>query len=178
MRVFVAIDLPDDNRDELETLQSALSVGRLSPPENLHLTLCFLGEQSDEAVEEAHHALSSVNQPGFDLQLSGVGTFGGASPQVVFAEVAASAHLTDLQRSVTRSLRRAGLDFQKQRFRPHFTIARLPRRPAPFEIDRLRAFLTDHAGFRGSRFGVAGFGLFSSRLSPDGAIHEVLASYP
>jgi 2'-5' RNA ligase len=45
MRVFVAIDLPDEVRRELETLQNALPVGRPVPAENLHLTLSFLGDQ-------------------------------------------------------------------------------------------------------------------------------------
>ena len=178
MRVFVAIDLPDRVRDELEDLQSDLPIGTPTPPENLHLTLCFLGEQHGEAIEAAHDALASIRRPAFELHLTGVGTFGSRSPTVVFAEVAKSDALRDLEKTVVRSLRHAGLEFQKQRFRPHVTLARLPRHIRPQDLDRLRDFLEDNATYRGPRFRVDAFHLYRSTLLPDAARHDVLASYP
>ena len=177
MRVFVAIDLPDHVRDEVEALQQTLTVGRLVPPENLHLTLCFLGEQPVDALEEAHEALSSIRLPEFDLQLAGIGTFGTHSPKVVFAEVMRSEPLIELERHVNRRLRAANLDFQKQRFRPHVTIARLAKVLPGFELGRLGDYLAEHAAFRSSRFRVKGFAMFRSTLLPGAARHEILASY-
>lgn len=178
MRVFVAIDLPDHVRAEIETLQSALPTGRRVPAENLHLTLNFLGEQTEDAIEEAHQALSTVNAPAFDLQLASVGSFGTRSPQVIFAEVSQCPDLLELETRTTRSLRTSGLEFQKRRFRPHVTIARLPKFLSAFELDRVRDCLAEHAAFRGSQFRVTGFQLYRSILRPQAAVHEPLASYP
>lgn len=177
MRVFVALDLPDDVRDELEDLQYALPVGRPVLLENLHLTLCFLGEQHDDAIEAAHDALSSVQRSAFSLELAGIGTFGRNSPNVVFADVAPCAALIDLERTIVRSLRHAGLEFQRQRFRPHVTLARLRKDLAPDDLARLGDFLVRHAAFRGSSFRVAHFQLYQSILTPDSARHETLARY-
>ena len=177
MRVFVAIDLPDDVRAELETLQSSLVIGRRVPAENFHLTLSFLGEQPDEAIEEAHQALSTIRATSFDLQLAGVGSFGNRSPQVIFPDIARCPSLVELERRITRTLRNAGLEFQKQRFRPHVTIARLPKILSVFELAQVRDYFAEHAAFRGSCFEVRSFHFYRSILRPRAALHEVLASY-
>ncbi|MDJ0822608.1 MAG: RNA 2',3'-cyclic phosphodiesterase [Paracoccaceae bacterium] len=178
MRVFVAIDLPDVAIAELVRLQNALAVGRLVPEENLHLTLSFLGEQSEEAVEAAHLALSGVRAAAFDLRLAGVGSFGKQVPQVIYADVAPCPALMDLAQRITRSLRTAGLMFEKRRFRPHVTLARLPRSMSGHEAATLPDKLARLAAFQGTPFRVHSFQLYQSTLSPSGARHETLASYP
>ncbi|MDK3073691.1 RNA 2',3'-cyclic phosphodiesterase [Sedimentitalea sp. JM2-8] len=177
MRVFVAIDIPEQVRAELEALQSELTIGRSVPSDNLHLTLCFLGEQPEQAVEEAHLALSVLRAAAFDLQLAGVGSFGNRAPRVIFADVARNADLAALEQRIARSLRRAGLQFEKRRFRPHVTIARLPRAVPPSELAMARDFLADHAAFKGSPFRVADFRLYRSVLTPRAALHDTLACY-
>ncbi|MDU8945976.1 RNA 2',3'-cyclic phosphodiesterase [Ovoidimarina sediminis] len=177
MRVFLAIDLPEHVRDELIVLQSSLTVGRPVPEENLHLTLCFLDEQPEEAVEEAHAALQGVRARAFTLRISGVGSFGSRSLQVVFADFAQCPELVELERRVTRSLRAVGLKFPKRRFRPHVTLARLPKSLSAIELDKVRDYLVSNAGYRGSAFEVAGFSLFQSTLMPRGARHEEIARY-
>src|SRR6056297_2175507 len=102
MRVFVAIDLPEFARSELERLQNTLAVGRPVPEENLHLTLSFLGDQSEEAVEEAHAALSNIRAPAFDLQLVGLGSFGKRSQKVLYADVARCHELIELEKRIIR----------------------------------------------------------------------------
>lgn len=177
MRVFVAIDLPDYARAELVRFQNSLVIGRPVPEENLHLTLSFLGEQSEEAVEEAHEALSNIRATAFDLQLVGIDSFGNRSPQVIYAVVARCHQLLELEQRITRSLRNVGLKFQKRRFRPHVTIARLPNLMSGFERTNLDERLADLSGFRGSPFQVKSFQLYQSTLTQKGALHEPLANY-
>lgn len=177
MRVFIALDLPDDVREELEDLQDLLPVGRPVPPENLHLTLCFLGEQDQDSLEAAHDALSSIRRPAFTLELAGVGTFGRKTPTLVFADLANGDALIDLEKAVVRSLRQAGLEFERRRFRPHVTLSRLPKTLAPRDLARLGDFLAAHAAFRSPGFTVEHFHFYRSTLMADAARHEVLASY-
>jgi len=177
MRIFVAIELPDVVCDELVALQNRFALGRLVPEENFHLTLCFLGDQPDEAVEEAHLALSATHAPSFDLQLIGVGTFGRSAPLVVYATVVQSKALLALEQRITRSLRRAGLQFQKRRFRPHVTISRLPKSLSGFEMSDMEKRVADISTFQSSHFEVTTFQLYQSTLRPNGAVHELLASY-
>lgn len=177
MRVFVAIDLPEDVREALVELQNALPVGRPVAPENLHLTLCFLGEQPEEAIEAAHDALSCIQRPAFAMQLADVGTFGRKSPNVVFADVAHCTALIDLEKTIVRSLRNAGLEFERRRFHPHVTLARLPKVLTSHDLGRLGGFLAENATFRSSGFSIEHFHLFHSTLMPEGAWHDILTSY-
>lgn len=177
MRVFAAIDVPEFVRSELVRLQNALPVGRPVPEENLHLTLSFLGEQRDREIQEIHAALSNIRSPGFDLQLVGVGSFDQRSQQVIYADVARCPQLLELEQRITRSLRNTGVDFQKRRFRPHVTIARLPKMMSAFETNNLHERLADILAFRASPFEVRSFQLYQSNLTPNGALHEVLADY-
>lgn len=176
-RTFVAIALPEGIRDDLAALQRGLAIGRPVPPENLHLTLAFLGDQTDEALEEAHLALSGLRAAAFDVQLAGVDVLGEQAPRLVFAGVAPNPALAQLERAAVQALRAAGLRFARQRFRPHVTIARLSGAPGWSEIGALRHYLAGHAGFRPPPFRVDGFGLWRSHLSRKGARYEELARY-
>lgn len=177
MRVFVAIDLPEPVTAELEALQNGLLTGRPVPVENLHLTLSFLGDQPVEAVEVAHEALSTVRAAAFRMRLRGLGSFGKRTPQVIFADVEKCDELLDLERRIARALRHADVEFQKRRFRPHVTVARLPNSLSPFEVDQVRDDLAANATFVGSPFDVAQFHLYRSHLTAKAARHEDLASY-
>ncbi|MGH1426189.1 MAG: RNA 2',3'-cyclic phosphodiesterase [Pseudooceanicola sp.] len=178
MRLFVAIDPPDDVRDALATMQGDLTVGRKADPDTFHLTLAFLGDQSDDAAEAVHDMFSALRAPDFDLELSGLGTFGGAVPAVVFAGVADAGPVTALRDSVRRRIRAAGITIARERFRPHVTLARFGRRPAGDTVAALRLFMARNAGFRTAPFRVGSFALYQSQLGPDGPRHEALARYP
>lgn len=177
MRVFLAIDLPDAIRGELERLQEYLPVGRMVPFDNLHLTLSFLGEQSEDACEDAHEALTDVHAQPFDLRLAGLGTFGKKNPQVIFADVEKCEALIELERKITRKLRSAGVQFQKRRFRPHVTIARLSKTLSTHGLAEVQNFLAGQGDFQGSQFQVREIHFYHSTLMPDQARHEILASY-
>lgn len=177
MRVFVAIDLPEPVRDALAAVQDALPAGRLSDPEQLHITLAFLGEQPDEVVEAAHWALTRLSGPPFDLQLAGLGTFGDRAPHSVWAGIRDPAALKALQARVLSALHGAGLMLERRRFRPHVTLARLGRL-APAEAERLTRFLQRFEAFPSPPFRVADVALWRSTLLRSGAVYDELARYP
>lgn len=176
MRVFVAIPLPEEVRDRLETLQSELGAGRLADPETFHVTLAFLGEEPVERVEAAHEALESLSAAPFMIRIDGLGSFGGAEPKLLFAAIAPSAPLTALRAKVRSRLHGAGLMPDRERFRPHVTLARF--RPGQAADPALARFLSRNAGFATGAFPVSAVVLFRSHLTSAGAVHDVLAEYP
>lgn len=176
MRAFVAIALPPRARDALERVQEALPLGRAADPDQLHLTLAFLGERPDAEVEAAHEALEGLSFVPFALQLSGLDVFEPRKPEVLWAGIKDDAALRALQTRVLSALHGAGLPLERRRFRPHVTLARFgPMSPADHE--RLARFLGRWSSFPSPPFTVSGFGLWRSMLRRDGAVHEELARY-
>lgn len=177
MRAFVAITPPETVRDALLRVQAALPLGRPVPEDNLHLTLAFLDDQPEELLRDLHEELTEIPAGTFDLDLAGLGCFGGAAPRVLFAQVAPSDALDRLHRSVAQAARRVGIHLPRERFRPHITLTRFPGRLSSLAQRQLRGFLDIHADAALPGFTVHDFTLFQSTLRPGGALHEELASY-
>jgi 2'-5' RNA ligase len=175
IRAFAAIALPDQVRFDLMLVQQGLPV-RVVPPENLHLTLLFLGDVPERRLEDIDLAFRQLRAPGFELALAGVGMFGGGKPRVVYAGAAENPALRHLQAKVETAARGAGFDLPARRYAPHVTLARLPERFA--NRDRLERFVAGRGGYAAPRFQVADFRLFRSHLAAGGAAYEELARYP
>ncbi|WP_210530329.1 RNA 2',3'-cyclic phosphodiesterase [Rubellimicrobium arenae] len=177
MRAFIAIDMPDPVRTALENLQERIPLGKLTDPDQMHLTLAFLGEQPDDMIQAAHEALEGIRFPAFDLQLQGLGTFGNREPTVLWAGVKDPTQVKALHDKVLPALHGAGLSLERRRLRPHVTLARFDRSGPP-EHEKLARFLSRWDSFPSPAFRVEGFGLWRSTLRPSGAIHDELAYYP
>ena len=177
MRAFVAIPLPDDVSDAVEWLQRDISVGRVVPRENLHVTLAFLGDLEPGVAEELHNALCEIVVEPVELCLRGVDVFGSDAPYLVHAGVEPNAGLTALRGKVHAVAREVGLELSRKRFRPHVTLARFAKRMPQHELDRLGSFLEAHGAFRLDAVEVSAFGLYRSHLSNDGPRYEELARY-
>ncbi len=177
MRAFVAIDMPDAVRTALENVQEQMPVGRPVDPDQMHLTLAFLGEQPGDLIQAAHEALESIRFPAFEMQLSGLGTFGNREPTVLWAGVRDPLQVKALHDKVMPALHGAGLLLERKRFRPHVTLARFDRSGPP-EHEKLARFLSRWESFPSPTFLVEDFALWRSTLHKSGAIHDELARYP
>lgn len=177
MRCFVAIPLTDTVLDTLERVQDAIPGGRITPRENLHLTLRFLGEVTEHQVADLHEALSGIVAQRFGVEIGGLDLFGGRRTQILFAQVGPTAQLSALQRAVVLAARDTGITLGRERFRPHVTLARFNRPPNSVEARRLGEFLQANARFGPLAFDVDGFGLFRSVLGSGPAQHSELAFY-
>ena len=179
MRLFVALDLPDEIRDNLAGLANGLPGARWLPPENLHLTLRFIGEVDGHDAHDIDEGLAAIRMPQFELKLSGVGIFGeGRKLRALWAGVEANPELTRLHDKIEQAVIRAGQPPESRRFKPHVSLARFKNNgtgPAP---DKMQAYLSEHALFKCEPFVVEGFTLFSSFLSSSGAIYRPEADYP
>ncbi|WP_157973585.1 RNA 2',3'-cyclic phosphodiesterase [Tropicimonas sp. IMCC34043] len=174
----MAISLTDSLTDALAELQAEIPVGRLTPPENLHLTLNFLGELRDPQVVEAHEALEAIRAKPVRIELTGLDLLGAGRPQALHATIRSTEPLLALQRKVTQALRSAGLDLPRQRYHPHITLARFNRQPQGLEATGLAAFLQANAVAALPGFMAEAITLFRSDLGIGGAVHSELGCYP
>lgn len=175
-RTFVAIPMPEDAAARLSGLVRGLPVGRKVAEENLHLTLAFLGDVSDEGLEELHDALSGIRSGPLELKFEGLGVFGEDKPRAVWAAVAGEPGLSALQKQVERAARKAGLSPEARRFVPHVTLARLKGRGE--DAAPLARYLGERGGGSVPPVRAVAFSLMSSRLRPEGPVYEELARYP
>jgi 2'-5' RNA ligase len=176
IRAFAAIGLPEAVRFDLMLLQQGLGLPRPVPPENLHMTLVFLGELPEPVLADVDLAFGAVRAPGFPLAVKGVGMFGGARPRVVYAGVAAEPALMHLQAKLETAARQAGVEVEARRYVPHVTLARLPERlEGRARIEHAVALRGLHAP---PAFQVEDFTLYRSHLTGRGPVYEELAAYP
>ena len=137
MRLFLAIQLSPAVREALLTAQADLrrqGRGSFPPPENLHLTLAFLGET--DRLDQASAALHAVSSRPFSLAVGGPpGHFG----DLWWAGVRGDPALEDLALSLQADLRARGFRLEDRPFRPHITLASMVVR----RISLLRSDLTD-----------------------------------
>lgn len=178
MRSFVAIEPPERIRASMAELQHHLHAGRPVPRENLHLTLAFLDDQPREVLSELHDALAAIRVPPFTVTLRGIGTFGGKRPSSLHVAAVNSPALQGLHRRVRAAARGAGIPLPRERFVPHVTIARFRGSEADAARATIAWVMRIHAATEFGSFEVGEFGLYSSVLRPEGAVHERLAAYP
>lgn len=173
-RLFTAIELPDDVRDQLARLSMPLPGARWIEREALHITLRFAGDVDNPTAAEFESALATIDVPAFEARLSGAGTFGGQSPRTLWAGIEAGPELDALARAHERAARAAGLAPEKRPFKAHVTLARLqnPR------IEALARFLQHKSTLTGAPFLVDRFVLMSSRPKVGGGPYVVEASFP
>lgn len=129
IRAFLGLDLPGEIRSALAVQQFFLPLPRRVEPELMHLTLVFLGEVAEPALEAAHEAFAALKIAPFPLSLQGLGLFGGTRPKVAWAGVAPSDPLMRLQAKAEQAARGAGLAPEHRRFAPHVTLGRFPPPP-------------------------------------------------
>lgn len=178
MRAFVGIPLGPATVAALLRVQARLPVGRPVPEDNLHLTLAFLDEQPEAALEALHVEMEALRHPGFDLRFSGYDSFGGDRPRLVYAAVAPDPALAGLHRAVLRAARAAGIVLAERRFRPHVTLARFGAGLRGDGVARLAGFLAHAPDVPIPDSPARAVTLWQSTLRPDGARHDPLAHYP
>lgn len=177
IRAFLALDLPDAQREALRLQQFLLPLPRRVEPENFHLTLLFLGDQSVAVLEALHDRLCDLRLRPFVLTLRGLGLFGGAKARAAWAGVAPCEPLNQLQAKCATAAALAGARCEARKFVPHVTLGRFPP-PDLADQMRLERSIAEGAGFQSGPFAVREFVMYESHLGPKGPRYEVLARYP
>lgn len=127
MRCFIAIDLPEHAKAKIfhafETLQDKnLFHGKFVEKENLHLTLKFLGNISEEKMEEVREKLREIKFEKFDCEIGKAGVFGENYVKVIWVDLL-SDKLKELQKQITDNFPEIPSDYKE--FSSHITTARV-----------------------------------------------------
>jgi 2'-5' RNA ligase len=194
MRLFVAIELSGELRERAAALVRRLAASGAPvnwvAPENVHLTLKFLGEVPEARLSEieAACARAAAATAPFAMRLRGTGAFPHArEPRVIWAGVEAPAALANLAARIEEELVPLGFPREKRPFEPHVTLGRKkekpprrpprpgrePARPGP----DLTAALAKEAGFDGGEVEVRRFSLVQSQLRREGPIYTTLKEF-
>ena len=126
MRCFIAIDLPNEIKEEIVKIQKQLPEAKqkLVEKENLHLTLVFLDEIDDYKINQIKNSLKEITFDKFQASLGKIGIFPSESfIRVVWVSMEPSQTIKQLHDEIFEKIKNIG-KFDK-RFESHITIARV-----------------------------------------------------
>lgn len=181
MRLFVALNFSDSQRADVHAAAARLHDERLPvrwvPPENLHVTLKFLGEVRKEAVPEVEAALDRVargNGP-FTVRLSGFGAFPTIRrPRVIWLGVDPAPPVRCLKQDLEWALAEGGFERDPRAFHPHVTLGRVDRDAAAGAFRGLDDVVAD-MGWT-AEYPVTAVDLMRSRLDRSGPRYSIVSS--
>lgn len=182
MRAFIAVNLPDEIKKKVAEATAGLkkidSGVKWVEPQNLHLTLKFLGWVEDARLPEVEKIAGKVKSPSFKLKLAGVGSFPeGKSPRVLWVDIIEGAAelkaLADrLEKDYFSAPPEAGAE--KREFSPHLTIGRVKDKRG---VDQV---MDEMGKLAGVEFGVClveNMEIMKSTLTRKGPTYEVYKSF-
>ena len=128
MRLFAAINLSNSTKNRVVALQDELrktsKSGSFTLPENLHLTLVFLGECDAEQYDAAKRAMNAVSFDPIDLTIERVGFFKREGGNIWWAGLRENKLLSNLYQDLTSNLSKEGFKTETRKYSPHITLAR------------------------------------------------------
>ena len=172
MRTFVAIEV--NNKDVLNSIhkiQTELNI-KAKPVElhNMHFTVQFLGEVSEEMIGKISDALNSIEFSAFSITFSGIGAFPKPnSPRVIWVGVNDGVNeLEKLVETIRSKLSDIGFNPDKK-FKPHVTIFRVKNK-----IENLTSKLEKFSSYSFGKQEISEIKLKKSELTPNGPIYTDL----
>lgn len=193
MRLFIALDIDEVIRQRIARFVEGISgfepEARWTRAESLHVTLKFIGEQPDSAVDGIRRELEILHPGLGQIQFRGYGFFPTVkSPRVFWVGIEAGSELPALAAAIDRSLASLGIAREDRTFSPHLTLARSaggsgsprwrkgdgPSRTFDHLQEKLAALPSPEFGTMTPRE----FFLYQSQLSPKGSRYTKLAGFP
>ncbi|AEJ62381.1 2'-5' RNA ligase [Spirochaeta thermophila DSM 6578] len=181
LRLFFSLDLPARLKEALSRYQRTLprSLFRPLKPENLHITLAFLGDTPEEEVPHLSRLLTDLPLPsrlvltaGRPLALPSLSRISVLTLKVGNP----GGGLEDLASSLREALLDTGHSFDPKPFKAHLTLAYLHRSLSPGEREEAREIILSLPPFRFGRFSPESITLMQSTLTPAGSIFTPLAT--
>jgi len=172
MRLFIALELPEEVVAELKRLQAELDLFGLRPVKDFHLTLKFLGDVPEPKIGKIKEILSQTNFKPFEAELSETGVFPNMDfVKVIWAGITGEPILI-LQKDIDLGLEQLGFG-RDNRFKPHLTLARVNFIKDKHALAKKLKSLSVNP----IRFKVTEFKLIESTLTPKGPVYEEQGIY-
>jgi 2'-5' RNA ligase len=192
MRLFVALDIEEQIRCRIarfiDEVRALAPDARWVRPESLHITLKFIGEQSEGEAAKIQQELGVIRGTKVDINIRGFGFFPNPrAPRVFWIGVEAEPALASLAVAVDASLVSLGVAKEEHEYNPHLTLARggkgsgSPRQQkgdAPNRsFERLQEKLAAHPAPQFGTMTASEFFLYQSTLGPGGSKYTKLARF-
>jgi 2'-5' RNA ligase len=180
VRLFVALDIPEDVRASLgalvKRLREQLRDARWVRIEGAHVTLKFIGEVPTEKMEDIKAALQTVPFPApIKIIFRSLGFFPNQRrPRVLWAGIEAGPALGELAAAVDAALEPLGITREQRAFSPHLTLARLD---SPKNLNRLHKGIAAVGPLEFGSGVAKEFHLYQSVLKRGGAEYTRLATF-
>lgn len=184
MRIFVAVEISNEIRVRIRELigvfQNQLGdrAVRWVKPENIHLTLKFIGEMPRERLPDlervVEQALSAIEP--FEFRVRGANCFPSFErPRVLVVGIDdPNAQLSQIQSSIERGAAEAGFARERRKFSPHLTLGRVRRRSAKAELEKISVTLREHRETEIGNELVSQISIIRSELTPRGPKYTAL----
>jgi 2'-5' RNA ligase len=179
VRLFVALDLPDEVRRSLagviEQLQPKLRTARWVRPESMHLTLKFIGHAiADGDAQKLSNLCAALSRVRSDrpveVHFRGIGFFPNSRrPRVIWCGVESSTNLAQIAADIETAIEPLGIPREERAFVPHLTLARIESSKGTEPLVRAAEVL------QAAEFGSSSetqFYLFESKTRPSGAEYK------
>jgi len=192
MRIFIALDIDDAIRERIarfmEGVEGFAPDARWVKPESLHVTLKFIGEQTEPAIEQIKLVLGTISAAVAEIQFRGYGFFPTVkSARVFWIGMEAGPQLASLAAAIDDKTASLGIPKEERAFSPHLTLARGPggsgsprwrkgdgpNRTFQRLQEKLAALPAPEFGTMTARE----FFLYQSQLSPKGSKYTKLARF-
>lgn len=182
MRIFIAVELPKEIRDSLGRLQDELKKSgadvKWVAPDNIHLTLKFLGEVDDEKLDKIIQIIEEVASTNsvYQINITSLGAF----PKIDYLRVIwvgvkeGDEQTKKIAKDLEEKIAKAGIPKEDRPFSSHITLCRtrstLNREKLVENLKNIR----ENFGKENLHFSVSKITLFKSTLTLKGPIYEVL----
>jgi 2'-5' RNA ligase len=191
MRLFIALDIDDAIRSRitrfLDGVREFAPDARWVQPESLHITLKFIGEQSENKLENIQRTLETVSAKRFDMNIRGYGFFPGVhKPRLFWIGIEAGDELALLASTIDEKLAAFGIPKEEHAFSPHLTLARGGRSGslrkqksdgANWNFKRLQEKLVVWPTPEFGTMTAREFFLYESQLAPSGSKYTKLVGF-
>ena len=182
MRLFVALELNPKvivNLTELVRRLGPYAPLRWVHPQNMHVTLKYVGDWQVNRLDEIIHSLSEVrlpaSEPVLNVSLAGLGFFPNArSPRVFWADAENTTALRQLHSRVDAALQPLGIAPEVRPYHPHLTLARIAEE---ISLDNLYRAIEDLPTREYGLINPDQFVLFESSVTPAGPIYRKVAEF-
>ncbi len=177
-RLFIAIKINNSNSflNVQEEIKLSLQRERIKwiDPDNLHLTLSFLGDTDELIIPKLKLAMDSIvgNFSQFNMELKSVGVFKSINfPTVLWIGIEPNKIMSEIKKALDLQLKSIGIAVEMREFKPHLTIGRIKNIT---DKKNLELLLKNYSNKKISNQLVNEIILYESILSSDGPIYNVI----